>query len=73
MSNDDELLTVEEVAKMVKTSVRTVREWVLSGELARVLIGKREYRILRKDLDAFIARRRQGGDTLPPGSSDISD
>ncbi len=63
--NDDEMLTAEEVAKLMKTSIKTVRGWVQSGELARIPIGKREYRIVRRDLDAFIAKRRQQGAVLP--------
>jgi excisionase family DNA binding protein len=59
--SDDEMLTAEEVAKIMKTSIKTVRSWVQSGELARVPIGKREYRIVRRDLNAFIAKRRRQG------------
>jgi excisionase family DNA binding protein len=59
--NDDEMLTAEEVAQIMKTSIKTVRGWVQSGELAHVPIGKREYRIIRRDLNAFIAKRRQQG------------
>jgi excisionase family DNA binding protein len=57
--NDDEMLTAEEVAQIMKTSIKTVRGWVQSGELARAPIGKREYRIVRRDLNEFIAKRRQ--------------
>ena len=63
--NDDEMLTAEEVAQIMKTSIKTVRGWVQSGELARVPIGKREYRIVRRDLNAFIAKRRQQNIVLP--------
>ena len=55
------MLTAEEVAQIMKTSIKTVRGWVQSGELARVPIGKREYRIVRRDLNDFIAKRRQQG------------
>jgi excisionase family DNA binding protein len=65
--NDDEMLTAEEVAKIMKTSIKTVRSWVQSGELARVPIGKREYRIVRRDLNDFIAKRRQQGAIAPDG------
>lgn len=60
--NDDEMLTAEEVAQIMKTSIKTVRSWIQSGELARVPIGKREYRIVRRDLNDFIAKRRRQGD-----------
>ena len=60
MQQDDiEMLTVEEVAEMMKVNIRTVRAWVLSGELPRIRIGKREYRISKADLRAFIGKRRE--------------
>jgi nitrogen PTS system EIIA component len=60
----DEMLTVQEVADFMKVSDRTVRNWVNAGELARISIGKKEYRIRRSDLEDFIHRRRQAGN--PP-------
>lgn len=59
MQDDDlEMLTVEEVADIMKVNVRTVRAWVNSGDLARTWIGTREYRISKADLRAFIQRRK---------------
>lgn len=59
MQHDDmEMLTVEEVAELMKVNIRTVRAWVQSGELPRIWIGKREYRISRADLRAFAEKRR---------------
>ena len=59
MQNDDtEMLTAEEVAKIMKVNVRTVRTWVQSGELIVVWIGKREYRIARTDLRIFVQKRK---------------
>lgn len=57
--NDDEMLTAEEVAKIMKVSLKTVRKWVQSGELASIPIGTREYRISRNDLNAFIDEQRK--------------
>ena len=51
---DDELLTVDEVAAILKIHPRTVRALVQNGELKRVKIGKREYRIRRSELDRFL-------------------
>lgn len=60
MSQEDlEMLTVEEVAEMMKVNIRTVRLWVQSGELPRVRIGTREYRISKADLRAFIEKRKR--------------
>ena len=64
---DLEILTVDEVAKIMKVNIRTVRAWIQSGELPRIWIGKREYRISRADLRAF-AEKRKG--PYPPGSRD---
>lgn len=60
MQQDDiEMFTVEEVAEMMKVNIRTVRAWVQSGELPRIRIGKREYRINKADLRVFIKNRRE--------------
>lgn len=59
MSNDDiEMLTAKEVAEIMKVNVRTVHNWVRSGELTPTWIGKREYRISRTDLKDFLQKRR---------------
>jgi excisionase family DNA binding protein len=55
----EEMLTANEVAKIMKVSIKTVRRWVQSGELATIPIGTREYRISRKDLDAFIEEQKK--------------
>ena len=57
--NEEEMLTADEVAKIMKVSIKTVRRWVQSGELATIPIGTREYRISRKDLDVFIEEQKK--------------
>ena len=57
--NEDEMLTADEVAKIMKVSIKTVRKWVRTGELATIPIGTREYRISRRDLNAFIEEQRK--------------
>jgi len=52
-----EPLTVEEVAAELRVHPETVRNWIRTGELDALDIG-REYRIYRADLDAFIQRRK---------------
>jgi excisionase family DNA binding protein len=59
---EDEILTADEVAKIMKVNIRTVRQWVANGELTVIWIGKREYRISRSELNTFI-RERQGRKT----------
>ena len=56
---DDEMLTADEVAKIMKVNIRTVRQWVSTGGLAIIWIGKREYRIARSELNRFIQERQE--------------
>ena len=57
MSQQDDMLTVEEVAKELRVDPKTVRRWIQRGELVAIDIG-REYRIRRSALDDFISRRQ---------------
>jgi len=59
MQQEDEMLTANEVAKIMKVSLKTVRTWVQSGKLATIPIGSKEYRISRKDLNDFISEQRR--------------
>jgi len=63
----EELLTVEQVAQLLKVIPDTVRSWIQSGALLASRPGNgtrpgRKYRIRRADLDAFVAafQRRPG-------------
>ncbi len=56
MSQQDDMLTVEEVAKELRVDPKTVRRWIQRGELVAIDIG-REYRIKRRALNDFISRR----------------
>ena len=55
--SDNQLLTVEQVAKEMQVHVETVRVWIRRGELLAIDIGN-EYRITRADLDDFFQRRK---------------
>jgi len=57
MSDDEQLLTVEQVARQVQVHVETVRVWIRRGELIAINIGN-EYRIARADLYVFLERRK---------------
>lgn len=52
-SNDD-ILTVEEVAKVLKVSKRTVYRWVEDGDLKTAKIGRKTYRVFESELKRFI-------------------
>jgi excisionase family DNA binding protein len=51
--NPDELLTVAEVAAELKVTEATVRRWINQDKLAARRLGGGEFRVLRRDLDAF--------------------
>ncbi len=55
---EDEVMTVEEIAKQLRVHPRTVRNWIASGELAAIDIG-RGYRITKRDFDAFVEKRKK--------------
>jgi excisionase family DNA binding protein len=59
MNEENALLTAEDVARIMKVSIRTVRQWVADGKLEIIQIGKQDYRITRADLNKFIEERRQ--------------
>jgi excisionase family DNA binding protein len=68
----DELLTVEQVAHLLKVIPDTVRGWIQSGTLRASRPGNgtrpgRTYRVRRADLDAFVASSQR-----PPGSLETS-
>lgn len=54
-----EILTLEEVAAILKTSVKTVRRRISSGKLAYLKEGGRVL-VLEPDLEAYIERQRTG-------------
>ena len=53
---NQEPLTVEEVAKQLRVSAETVRMWIRTGELDAIDVGK--YLIYPADLEAFKELRR---------------
>jgi excisionase family DNA binding protein len=57
MPQSEDWLTTDEIAKDLKVNVKTVRNWINSGELAAIDVGG-EYRIYRKDYEDFINRRK---------------
>jgi excisionase family DNA binding protein len=57
VSDDNELLTVEQVADILKIGRTTVYELMTSGDLPSITI-RRCRRVLRSDLSAYITRLR---------------
>ena len=57
---NNEWMTVQDVAKYLKVNEETVRRWIRDGELEVLSLGtsnRAGYRILKSALDAFIQAR----------------
>ena len=58
MSQEEEkMYTTKEVAEQIRVNVKTVRNWIASGELVALDIGG-EYRISLANLEKFKERRQ---------------
>jgi excisionase family DNA binding protein len=55
---DFDLLTMEQVAKRLGVSLKTVYRWIESGELPVSLMGKRTYRIFERDFVKFVYSKK---------------
>ncbi len=55
---NDELYTTGDVAKRLKITPKTVREWISRGELIAIDLGQ-GYRIKKSDLEIFLERRKR--------------
>jgi excisionase family DNA binding protein len=64
-----ELLTLPEVAKILKVSLSTVRAWIREGRLRSVKVGHFR-RVGPEDLTQFIHGGRQLAERYPPLSPD---
>ena len=59
MFRKDDILTVEEVAKLLKVSKRTVYRWIESGDLKVARLGRKTYRVFESDLRRFLKKYMQ--------------
>lgn len=59
----DQLLTVSQVAEEFQVTAQTIRNWIDSGALAAVRVG-RAFRVRRADVDALIDRARADSSSL---------
>jgi len=55
---DYNLLSMEQVAKMLGVSLKSVYRWIDSGDLPVSQIGRRKYRIFERDLIKFVYSKR---------------
>jgi len=56
MFDKDKILTVEEVAKILKVSKRTVYRWIETEGLKVARIGRKTYRVFESDLNKFVRK-----------------
>jgi excisionase family DNA binding protein len=63
---DDELLTVAEVAEILRLNPQTIRNWIDAGKLPHVRLGERRVRIWRSDFQAFIGESAGGHQPTMP-------
>jgi excisionase family DNA binding protein len=65
-ADEPEYLKVEEVAARLKLKEKTIRDWILRGELPGYKLGK-EWRIRRDDFDHAMQARRTTAEPAPTG------
>ncbi len=56
MFKNNDILTIQEVATVLKVNKRTVYRWVDSGDLRVAKIGRKTYRVFESDLKKFIRK-----------------
>ena len=61
---DDELLTIDQVAEILKVHKSHVFRLMKDGDLPVVRRGKRFTRILESDLESFVQKYRRGAKRL---------
>lgn len=60
----NELLNIPEMAAYLRVGKASIQRWCRQGKLPAVKIGK-EYRVRRRDIDAWYERQRVQASTAP--------
>jgi len=55
------LLTCQEIARYLKVTPRTIREWTHIGFIPHIKIGKRAVRYSQEDIDKWLSQMKVGG------------
>lgn len=63
-----QFLTVKDVVDLVRVSEATVRHWIRQRDLRAIDLG-REWRIIPRDLEAFLATHETRGASAIPGGA----
>jgi excisionase family DNA binding protein len=72
-TDDDDFMTVADVARVLKLNQQTVRNWINAGTLPALHIGRR-VRIGRSDFDRLVGGGYSGGGAVEePASASIWD
>jgi excisionase family DNA binding protein len=58
MQQDEEIYTTDEVARKLRVTPKTVREWIQRSELKAIDAGQ-GYRIFKSDYEEFLVNRRK--------------
>ena len=58
-----EVLTVQEAAKFLRLSPKTIRRFINNGDLLAAQVG-RQYRIPRRNIDLFLASKSTGKEAI---------
>ena len=67
---DDAILTIEEVAKYIKVSERTVLDWAQKGDIPAGKLGN-VWRFKKSEIDRWINNRLENNKTKDKGLSDL--
>ncbi len=67
---EDDILTIEEVAKYLRVSERTVYDWAQKGDIPSGKIGT-VWRFKKNDIEKWVNDRLSSGPKTPPASSQI--
>jgi excisionase family DNA binding protein len=66
VAEPEELLTVAEIAASLKMNQQSIRNWIDSGYLPAIRIGRR-VRVKRSDFDALLEANYTGKNRTSPG------
>ena len=67
---DEEILTIEEVAKYLRVSERTVYDWAQKGEIPSGKIGT-VWRFKKSEIEKWVNERLSSSDRLSPSKIDV--
>lgn len=60
----EELLTVEQAAKLLQVRCETIRRYIKNGHLQALTLPGGDYRLREKDIQRLLRRPTQKGDTV---------